>query len=123
MKMFSHWFHYQISIFFVFPEFFNRELKYLDVTGFLPTKNLKSSQVVCLCQKIFEHGVKIKPELRKGVWMHLVGVFHPGLRSREEREQYIGKLRMVYDHLKGTCSVIYPYAIELHHAHTAHWKE
>lgn len=54
-----------------------------------------------LCHEIFEHRVKVKQDLRKGVWLHLVGVFHPDLKSREERERYIAKLRMVYDHLKG----------------------
>ena len=55
-----------------------------------------------LCRDVFERGVTIKPELRRGVWMHLVGVFHPALEAREEREHYVEKLRMTYDHLKGT---------------------
>ena len=33
--------------------------------------------------------------------MHLVGVFPPELKERDERERYIEKLRMVYDSLKG----------------------
>lgn len=80
---------------------FNRELKYLDVVSFLPSRGLKGSHIMKLSQDIFERGVKIKPELRRGVWFHLVGVFHPLLEDREDREQYIEKLRMVYDHLKG----------------------
>ena len=79
-------------------------MKYLDVASFLPTKKLKGNHVMNLSRGIFEKGVRIKPELRKGVWMHLVGVFHPDLQSREEREQYIAKLRMVYDNLKGTAN-------------------
>ena len=86
-----------------FPGFFKqRELKYLDVGNFLPSKGLKSAHIVKLCRDIFERGVKIKPELRRGVWLHLVGVFHPCLETREDREHYIEKLRMTYDHLKGT---------------------
>lgn len=92
-----------LNIFYQFPfsELFNRELKYLDVVTFLPSKKLKSSHLMSLCSDIFERGVRIKAELRKGVWPHLVGVFHPNLEGREEREQYMEKLRMVYDHLKG----------------------
>lgn len=81
--------------------FFKRELKYLDVVTFLPTKSLKAKHIMTLCQDIFERGVKVKPDLRRGVWPHLVGVFHPSLEGREERERYMAKLRMVYDHLKG----------------------
>ena len=66
--------------------------------------------------------MKIKPELRKGVWLHLVGVFHPDMRTREERELYFNKLRRVYDSLRGkrefgTCvvgSVVYLYSSHLH---------
>ncbi len=72
--------------------------------NFLPSKGLKPSHVMKLCRDIFERGIKIKPELRRGVWMHLVGVFHPCLEAREEREHYIEKLRMTYDHLKGKTS-------------------
>ena len=79
----------------------NPELKYVDVAHFLPSRGLKADHILRLCRDIFERGVKIKPELRRGVWLHLVGVFHPDLASREERERYIGKLRMAYDHLKG----------------------
>ncbi len=37
--------------------------------------------------------------------MHLVGVFPPELKAREQRERYIEKLRMVYDSLKGEAKV------------------
>lgn len=73
----------------------------MDVAHFLPSKRLRADHVMKLCRDIFEGGVRVKPELRRGVWLHLVGVFHPGLQSREERERYMGKLRMAYDHLKG----------------------
>ena len=55
-----------------------------------------------LCRDIFEKGMKIKPALRKGVWLHLVGVFHPDMKTREERELYFNKLKRVYDSLRGT---------------------
>ena len=37
--------------------------------------------------------------------MHLVGVYHPNLQTHEERETYVGKLRRVYDSLKGKWQV------------------
>lgn len=80
---------------------FKHELKFVDMTSFLPTKNLKPHNIMELCQYIFNKDTKVKPELRKGVWMHLVGVYHPDLKSRREREDYIERLRRVYDSLKG----------------------
>ena len=46
-------------------------------------------------------GMRVKLQLRKGVWPHLVRVFHPALETREERESYLSKLRLIYDALKG----------------------
>ena len=54
-----------------------------------------------LAEDIFKAGMNVKPQLRKGVWPHLVRVFHPSLESREDREQYLSKLRLIYDSLKG----------------------
>ena len=54
-----------------------------------------------LAEDIFEAGMSVKPQLRKGVWPHLVRVFHPSLESHEDREQYLSKLRLIYDSLKG----------------------
>ena len=81
--------------------FLKRELLFLNVAAYLPSKTLASDHIMDLYRNIFERGMKIKPELRKGVWPHLVGVFHPGLKSREERELYFNKLRRVYDSLRG----------------------
>ena len=78
-----------------------RELKFVDMTTFLPTKNLKPDNIMELCRYVFERDTKVKQELRKGVWMHLVGVYHPNLKSRRDREDYIERLRRVYDSLKG----------------------
>lgn len=82
-------------------EFLDRELKHLDIARFLPIHGLTGACIRDLCQEIFEHGIKVNHDLRRGVWLHLLGVFHPDLTSREEREQYMRKLRMVYDNLKG----------------------
>ena len=81
--------------------FLKRELLFLNVAAYLPSKTLVSDHVMDLCRDIFERGMKIKPELRKGVWPHLVGVFHPDMKSREERELYFNRLRRVYDSLRG----------------------
>lgn len=61
-----------------------------------------------LCRNIFEKGMKIKQELRKGVWLHLVGVFPPDMKTRDERELYFNKLKRVYDSLRGTAESVVP---------------
>ena len=78
-----------------------RELLLLNVGSYLPSKSLASDHVMDLCRDVFEKGMKIKPQLRKGVWLHLVGVYPPDMRTLEEREQYVNKLRRVYDSLRG----------------------
>lgn len=82
--------------------FWRHELLLLNVAKYFPTKSLVSDHIMHLCRDIFENGLKIKHELRKGVWPHLVGVFPPGMKTREERELYFNKLRRVYDSLRGT---------------------
>ena len=93
-QLYTSSFHYHAG-------FLKRELLFLNVAAYLPSKTLASDHVMDLCRDIFERGMKIKPELRKGVWLHLVGVFHPDMKSREERELYFNRLRRVYDSLRG----------------------
>jgi hypothetical protein len=62
---------------------------------------LRDDHLRRVAEDIFIGGLRIKPRLRKGVWPHLVRVFHPGMETREERESYLGKLRLIYDALKG----------------------
>ena len=62
---------------------------------------LRESHIRRIAEDIFVGGMEIKPRLRKGVWPHLVRVFHPGLETRAERESYLDKLRLIYDALKG----------------------
>ena len=80
---------------------FGRQIKNIDIPSYLPSSGLAQGHIFNLCHSIFEKRVSIKHSLRKGVWMHLVGVFPPELKERDERERYIEKLRMVYDSLKG----------------------
>ena len=62
---------------------------------------LREDHLRRVAEEIFRGRLRIKPRLRKGVWPHLVRVFHPGMVTREERESYLGKLRLIYDALKG----------------------
>ena len=64
-------------------------------------KKLQEVNIQSFAEDIFEGGMRIKPQLRKGVWPHLVRVFHPRLETHEERESYLSKLRLIYDSLKG----------------------
>lgn len=86
----------------LFVGFLKRELLYLNAAAYFPTKSLVSEHIMDLCRNIFERGMKIKPELRRGAWLHLVGVFPPDMKRREERELYFNKLKRVYDSLRGT---------------------
>ncbi len=61
---------------------------------------LDHSHIVSLGEKILHHDYHIKPQLRRGLWMHLLGVFHPALKTLDQRELYIQHLRRVYDNLK-----------------------
>lgn len=76
-------------------------MKNIDIPSYLPSNELAPDDIYKLCCTIFEKRSSIKQSLRKGVWMHLVGVFPPELKAREQRERYMEKLRMVYDTLKG----------------------
>ena len=87
--------HYAGSI---FPK---RELKFVDMISYFP-RILRDDHLCRVAEDIFLGGLRIKPRLRKGVWPHLVRVFHPGMETREERESYLGKLRLIYDALKGS---------------------
>lgn len=62
---------------------------------------LAVADVVKLSQDIFYEDMTIKDSLRRGLWMHLLRIFHPSLAKSQEREVYIEKLRRVYDSLKG----------------------
>ena len=62
---------------------------------------LAIKNVIELSQNIFYDNMAIKDKLRRGLWMHLLRVFHPSLAKMEDREVYIAKLRRVYDSLKG----------------------
>lgn len=64
-------------------------------------KKLRETNLLSFAEDIFEGGMRVKPQLRKGVWPHLVRVFHPKLETHEERESYLSKLRLIYDSLKG----------------------
>ena len=66
---------------------------------YFPEK-LNRENLIRLSELIFHHDCYVKDGLRRGVWMHLLGVFHPGKETREERETYIENLRRVYDTLK-----------------------
>ena len=77
-----------------------RELKFLDLVSYFP-KNLREEDIQRFAEDIFTRGMHVKPQLRKGVWPHLVRVFHPALETREERESFLSKLRLIYDALKG----------------------
>ena len=79
--------------------YLQKELKYLDIRHFFP-KHLEPADINKLCDRILEDDYHVKEGLRRGVWMHLLGVFHPGLHLHEQRENYIGKLRLVYDTLR-----------------------
>ena len=81
----------------LFPQ---RELKFLDMSVYFP-KILHESHIRKIAEEIFVRGMCVKAQLRKGVWPHLVRVFHPELKSREDRELYLSKLRLIYDSLKG----------------------
>lgn len=87
-------------------------MKNIDISSYLPSEGLVPDDVFKLCHTIFEKRVSIKQSLRKGVWMHLTGVFPPELKAREDRERYIEKLRMVYDSLKGTYCTFIVYSVE-----------
>lgn len=71
----------------------------LDIKQYFP-KRLNRKNVIKLSELIFNGNYHIKEELRRGVWMHLLNVFHPSLEIEEQREQYLQKLRRVYDSLK-----------------------
>lgn len=74
----------------------------LDIPAyFSPKRATQQEQLLKLSAQIFHKGVHVKDSLRRGVWPHLVGVFPPRRRTREERELYMGQLRRVYDSLKG----------------------
>ena len=92
--------HTSIPAIYNFIDLLQRELKYLDAQAYFPRK-LEHHHIVRLCDIIFRKGTKVKRGLRRGIWPHLVGVYHPQLKTHEEREMYIVKLRMVYDSLKG----------------------
>ena len=81
----------------LFPK---RELKFFDMISYFP-RILREEHLRRVAEDIFLGRFRIKPRLRKGVWPHLVRVFHPGMETREERESYLGKLRLIYDALKG----------------------
>ena len=106
----SHIIHFCAVFFFFFflcihhycVGFLKRELLFLNAAAYFPTKSLASEHIMELCRNIFERGMKIKPELRKGAWLHLVGVFPPDMKRREDRELYFNKLKRVYDSLRGT---------------------
>ena len=76
-----------------------KEIKLLDVSYYLP-EVLDHKHIVSLGEKILHQNYHIKPKLRRGLWMHLLGVFHPALRVLDQREMYIQNLRRVYDNLK-----------------------
>ena len=111
------------------------ELSFLNTAHYLPSRGLRRDDLSLLARRIFQHGVRVKPKLRKGVWLHLVGAYHPSLSSREEREGYVEKLRRVYDSLKGagggvkvfgelkSCDVygISFLSLCLTHTHTGKW--
>lgn len=91
---------------FVLVPIFRKELKYLDLHRYFPEK-LSRKNLVSLSELIFHNDCYVKSELRRGVWMHLLGVFHPGKETLEERETYIENLRRVYDTLKVNGCIIY----------------
>ena len=75
-------------------------MKFLDMAVYFP-KSLRETNVRRMAEDIFLRGRRVKAELRKGVWPHLVRAFHPDLETKEEREGYLSKLRLIYDSLKG----------------------
>ena len=99
-------FHSHTSKVFIYPYsipgslFPQRELKFLDMSVYFP-KILHESHIRKIAEDIFVRGMRVKAQLRKGVWPHLVRVFHPDLELREDRELYLSKLRLIYDSLKG----------------------
>lgn len=82
------------------PFMSRRELKCLDVPYYFP-QELKRKNLIDLSNRVLHEDYYIKKELRRGVWMHLLGVFHPGLKTHDERETYIDNLRRIYETLKG----------------------
>ena len=77
-----------------------KELKRIDVTDYFP-KKLNNHHVHNLCHAIFNSGVRVKHSLRRGIWMHIVGVYHPDMTTHDQRELYLARLRRIYDSLKG----------------------
>lgn len=77
-----------------------RSIKSLDMERYNWSR-LSMADVLNLAQDIFHEDFHLKDTLRRGVWMHLLRIFHPSLTTQAGREQYIAKLRRVYDNLKG----------------------
>ena len=61
---------------------------------------LERRHIVSLGEDVLYNDYHVKPKLRRGLWMHLLGVFHPALHTLEQREGYIQNLRRIYDNLK-----------------------
>lgn len=84
---------------YILASLLRKELKMLDASYYLP-HILERRNLVCLGEDILHKDFYIKPKLRRGFWMHLLGVFHPALKTKEQREIYMNKLRRIYDALK-----------------------
>ena len=76
-----------------------KELKCLDVPYYFP-QELERKNLIDLSNRVLHEDYYIKKKLRRGVWMHLLGVFHPGLKTHDQRETYIDNLRRIYETLK-----------------------
>ncbi|XP_019852463.1 PREDICTED: uncharacterized protein LOC109582251 [Amphimedon queenslandica] len=82
-----------------FP-FRNKELKSLDVASYFPSV-LERDNLKELSSLIFDEDFYVKDNLRRGVWMHLLEVFPPELKTLSDREKYMNTLRRIYDIMKG----------------------
>ena len=77
-----------------------RSITSLDMGKYNWSK-LSRSDVQRLSDDIFHEDMHIMHKLRRGLWMHLLHIFHPSQAKEENRKEYIAKLRRVYDSLKG----------------------